>query len=56
VVPGVPRTPPGGGLTGQRVLTVRNNVVIDIFTDSSTPNDPAAVNIAQQIAAKVPGQ
>jgi hypothetical protein len=45
----------GGGLTGQRVLTVRNNVVIDIFTASSTANDPAAANIAAQIAAKVPG-
>jgi hypothetical protein len=31
-------------------------IVIDIFTDSSTANDPAAVNIAQQIAAKVPSK
>ncbi len=41
--------------TAQRVLTVRNNVVIDIFTDSPDANDPAAVQIARQIAAKVPG-
>ncbi len=47
---------PEGGLTGQRVLTVRNNVVIDIFTDSPTANDAAAVKIARQIAAKVPSK
>lgn len=52
----LPATPEGGGLTGQRVLTVRNNVVIDIFTDSPNANDPAAVKIAQQIAAKVPSK
>jgi hypothetical protein len=43
----------GGGLTAQRAMTVRNNVVIDVLTDSSTINAPAAVNIAAQIAAKV---
>jgi hypothetical protein len=37
-------------------MTVRNNVVIDVLTDSSTANDPAAVNIAAQIAAKVPSK
>jgi hypothetical protein len=36
------------------VLTVRNNVVIDVFTDSPAPNDPAAGNVALRIAAKVP--
>ncbi len=41
--------------TAQRALTVRNNVVIDIFTDSPDSNDGAAARIAQQIAAKVTG-
>lgn len=36
-----------------RALTVRNNVVIDINTCSANPAD-SAVNIANQIAAKVP--
>jgi hypothetical protein len=45
----------GDGSTGQRALTVRNNVAIDVFTYNSTANDPA-VSIAAQIAAKVPGQ
>ena len=43
-----------GPWTAQRVLTVRNNVVIDVFADTSN-GDPAALKIAQQIAAKVPG-
>ena len=46
----------GGGLTAQRALTVRNNVVIDVLTDSAAANDPAAVNIAVQIAAEVPSK
>jgi PknH-like extracellular domain len=46
----------GGGLTAQRALTVRNNVVIDVLTDSAAANDPAAVNIAAQIAAEVPSK
>lgn len=46
----------GGGLTAQRALTVRNNVVIDVLTDSKTATDPAAVNIAAQIAAEVPSK
>jgi hypothetical protein len=45
----------GDGSTGQRALTVRNNVAIEVFTYNSTANDPA-VSIAAQIAAKVPGQ
>jgi len=49
-----PATNEAPALTGQRVLTVRNNVVIDIAAASSTANDSAGVNIAQQIAAKVP--
>ena len=49
-----PTTNEGAALTGQRVLTVRNNVVVDIAAASSTANDSAGVNIAQQIAAKVP--
>ena len=52
----LPATPEGAGLTGRRVLTVRNNVIIDIFTDSPNANDPAAVEIAAQIAAKVPSK
>jgi hypothetical protein len=36
-----------------RVLAVRNNVVIDVNTCSANPTD-SAVNIANQIAAKVP--
>jgi hypothetical protein len=51
-----PASQQGGGTTGQRVLTVRNNVVIDVFTDGPVANDPAATNIAQRIAAKVPNQ
>jgi PknH-like extracellular domain len=46
----------GGGLTAQRALTVRNNVIIDVLTDSPVANDPAAVNIAAQIAAEVPSK
>ena len=46
----------GGGKTAQRVMTVRNNVVIDVLADSPTATDPAAVNIAAQIAAKVPSK
>jgi hypothetical protein len=41
------------GSTCQRALTVVNNVAIDIETCSSSPSG-AAVNIAHQIAAKVP--
>jgi serine/threonine kinase PknH len=44
----------GRGWTCQRALTVSNNVVIDVDTCSYHANDPAAVNIAHQIAAKVP--
>jgi hypothetical protein len=44
----------GAGATGQRALTVRNNVAIDVFTYDSAAND-AAVSIAARIAAKVPG-
>ncbi|OHV00361.1 Serine/threonine-protein kinase PknH [Mycobacterium talmoniae] len=38
-----------------RALTVRNNVVVDVNTCSADPAD-TAVNIANQIAAKVPVQ
>jgi hypothetical protein len=38
-----------------RALTVRNNVVVDVNTCSAAPAD-SAVNIANQIAAKVPTQ
>jgi hypothetical protein len=37
----------------QRVLTVANNVAIDVDVCSADPGG-AAVNIAHQIAAKVP--
>jgi hypothetical protein len=42
------------GSTGQRALTVRNNVVIDTAATNSAPNDSAALKIADQIAVKVP--
>jgi hypothetical protein len=45
----------GDGSPGQRALTVRNNVVIDVFTYNSTGNNPA-VSIAEQIADRVPGK
>ncbi|MFZ3271817.1 MAG: sensor domain-containing protein [Mycobacterium sp.] len=44
-----------GGWACQRALTVRNNVAIDIQTCSYNPAD-AAVNIAGQIAGKVPNK
>ena len=37
----------------QRALTVDNNVAIDVVACGSSRSDPG-VNIAQQIAAKVP--
>ena len=39
--------------TCQRAFTVSRNVAIDVMTCSYNPSDPAAVNIAHQIAAKV---
>src|ERR1700730_6488960 len=48
------RTKEGGnGWACQRALTVANNVAIDILTCSNKQNDPGAVNVAHQIAAKV---
>jgi hypothetical protein len=41
------------GRTCQRALTVANNVTIDVVACADTPAG-AGVNIAQQIAAKVP--
>jgi hypothetical protein len=38
-----------------RALAVRNNVVVDVNTCSAKPAD-SAVNIADQIAAKIPIQ
>jgi PknH-like extracellular domain len=46
------RQTPGGGCG--RALAARNNVIIDVNTCSADPSD-SAVNIADQIAAKVPG-
>jgi len=43
----------GDGWTCQRALTVRNNVAIDIVTCSYSQTGAPAVDIAQQIAAKV---
>jgi serine/threonine kinase PknH len=40
--------------TLQRALSVRNNVVIDVAAHSYSPSSQLAVNIAKQIAAKVP--
>ena len=45
----------GDGASGQRALTARNNVVIDVFAYNSTGNN-AAVGIAERIAAKVPAK
>jgi serine/threonine kinase PknH len=52
----VTKTAPNGGFV-RRALTVANNVVIDVLAGSKNPSDAqsvSAVNIAQQIAAKVP--
>jgi PknH-like extracellular domain len=43
----------GNGWTCQRALTVANNVAIDVSACSYTQSD-SAINIAHQIAAKVP--
>ena len=43
----------GGGWSCNRVLTVRNNVAIDIKTCSHNSADPAAADMAEQIAARV---
>lgn len=45
----------GSGWACGRALTARNNVVVDINTCSADPGD-SAVDIANQIAAKVPMQ
>jgi hypothetical protein len=50
-------TQAGNGFTCQRALTVTNNVAIDVAACSRNQPDfqsDSAVNIAQQIAAKVP--
>jgi serine/threonine-protein kinase len=48
-------TSTGGDETAQRALSVANNVVIDVVALGKTPLPPdAAVNIARQIANKVP--
>jgi PknH-like extracellular domain len=44
----------GGGWSCQRALTVRNNVAIDTVTCAYFLAGGSAVDIAQQIAAKVP--
>jgi hypothetical protein len=46
----------GDGWTCQRALTVRNNVAIDIVTCAYSQSGSPAVDIAQQIAAKVAKQ
>jgi hypothetical protein len=45
----------GNGWACQRALTVANNVAIDVIACSFSPAD-SGVNIAHQIAAKVPTQ
>jgi serine/threonine kinase PknH len=45
----------GNGWACQRALTVRNNVAVDIGACSYSPAN-SAVNIAHQIAAKIPTQ
>jgi hypothetical protein len=39
----------------QRALTVRNNVVVDISASGLSPSPQLAADIAERIAAKVPG-
>jgi hypothetical protein len=46
----------GDGWTCQRALTVRNNVAIDVATCGFSPSGGIAVNVAEQIAAKVAKQ
>ncbi|OBI54041.1 sensor domain-containing protein [Mycobacterium sp. E787] len=46
----------GDGWSCQRALTVRNNVAIDVLACASPLTDGSAVNIAEQIAAKVARQ
>jgi PknH-like extracellular domain len=46
----------GDGWTCQRALNVRNNVAIDIVTCSYSQTGSVAVDVAQQIAAKVAKQ
>ncbi|KLO25729.1 sensor domain-containing protein [Mycobacterium haemophilum] len=46
----------GDGWICQRALTVRNNVAIDIVTCGYSQTGPVAIDIASQIAAKVPKQ
>jgi hypothetical protein len=46
----------GDGWTCQRALTVRNNVAIDVVTCSYSQTGAVAVDVAQQIAAKVAKQ
>ena len=47
------QNPKAGGWACGRALVIRNNVVVDVNTCSANPAD-SAVNIANQIAAKVP--
>jgi hypothetical protein len=46
----------GDGWSCQRALTVRNNVAIDVLTCASPLAGGSAVDIAEQIAAKVARQ
>jgi hypothetical protein len=46
----------GDGWTCQRALTVRNNVAIDIMTCGYSQTGSVAIDVAQQIAAKVATQ
>jgi hypothetical protein len=46
---------PDLSFVGPRALTAANNLIIDVFACASTsPPTAAGVNIAHQIAAKVP--
>jgi PknH-like extracellular domain len=47
--------PKAGGWACGRALVIRNNIVVDVNTCSANPAD-SAVNIANQIAAKIPTQ
>ena len=50
------RTKGGSAWTCQRAFTVNLNIAIDIMTCSHNKTDPAAANIARQIAANVARQ
>ncbi|MDT5013320.1 MAG: hypothetical protein QOH57_4937 [Mycobacterium sp.] len=51
---GTPSPSDNRASTSQRVLTVRDNVVIDVDASTSPANQSTAVHIVEQIAARIP--